>query len=82
MEREHLIEFTQVAIKTAQTSKQMLNRVMPRDNIALCAVLKIKENVYANSKRFFEFVYVLLAIYLVWLTVFQGEWRCHRAKML
>lgn len=65
MEREHLIEFTQVAIKTAQTSKQMLNRVMPRDNIALCAVLKIKENVYANSKRFFEFVYVLLAIYLV-----------------
>lgn len=50
MERENLIEFTQIAIKTAQTSKQMLNRVMPRDNIALCAVLKVKENVYANRR--------------------------------
>lgn len=49
MDREHLIEFTQIAIKKAQTSEHMLNRVMPRDNIALCAVLRIKENVYSSS---------------------------------
>ncbi|VDK54677.1 unnamed protein product [Anisakis simplex] len=50
MDREHLIEFTQVAIKKAQTSEHMLNRVMPRDNIALCAVLRIKENVYSSRR--------------------------------
>lgn len=49
MEKEHLIEFTQIAIKKAQTSESMLNRVMPKDNIALCAVLKLKESVYGNS---------------------------------
>ncbi|VDK63993.1 unnamed protein product [Cylicostephanus goldi] len=50
MEREHLIEFTQVVVKKASTSEHMLNRVMPRDNIALCAVLRIKENVYNNRR--------------------------------
>lgn len=50
MEREHLIEFTQVVVKKASSSEHMLNRVMPRDNIALCAVLRIKENVYNNSE--------------------------------
>uniref|UniRef100_A0A0M3I1G6 poly(A)-specific ribonuclease n=1 Tax=Ascaris lumbricoides TaxID=6252 RepID=A0A0M3I1G6_ASCLU len=50
MDREHLIEFTQIAIKKAQTSEHMLNRVMPRDNIALCAVLRIKENVYSSRR--------------------------------
>lgn len=48
LEKEHLIEFTQVAIRKAPTSEKILNRVMPKDNIALCAVFKIKENVYAN----------------------------------
>ncbi|KAK6747565.1 hypothetical protein RB195_000640 [Necator americanus] len=50
MEREHLIEFTQVVVKKASTSEHMLNRVMPRDNIALCAVLRIKDNVYNNRR--------------------------------
>lgn len=54
MEKEHLIEFTQIAIKKAQTSEHMLNRVMPKDNIALCAVLKLKEAVYGNCKPFFN----------------------------
>ncbi|RCN35527.1 hypothetical protein ANCCAN_18610 [Ancylostoma caninum] len=49
-EKEHLIEFTQVVVKKASTSEHMLNRVMPRDNIALCAVLRIKENVYNNRR--------------------------------
>ncbi|KAK6058948.1 endonuclease/exonuclease/phosphatase family protein [Cooperia oncophora] len=50
IEREHLIEFTQVVVKKAASSEHMLNRVMPRDNIALCAVLRIKENVYNNRR--------------------------------
>ncbi|OZC10291.1 CCR4-NOT transcription complex subunit 6-like family protein [Onchocerca flexuosa] len=50
LEKEHLVEFTQVAIKKAPTSEKILNRVMPKDNIALCAVFKIRENVYANRQ--------------------------------
>ncbi|VDM96694.1 unnamed protein product [Thelazia callipaeda] len=46
LEKEHLVEFTQIAIKKAPTSEKMLNRVMPKDNIALCAVFRVKENVY------------------------------------
>lgn len=49
IEREQLIEFTQVAIKKAQAHENMLNRVMPKDNIALAAVLKVKEAIY-NSQ--------------------------------
>uniref|UniRef100_A0A914CJR2 poly(A)-specific ribonuclease n=1 Tax=Acrobeloides nanus TaxID=290746 RepID=A0A914CJR2_9BILA len=49
IEHEQLIEFTQVAIKKAQAHENMLNRVMPRDNIALVAVFKIKETLYTNS---------------------------------
>lgn len=49
LDKERLVEFTQVAIKKAQTSEHVLNRVMPKDNIGLCAVFKIKDNVYANS---------------------------------
>ncbi|CAB3409476.1 unnamed protein product [Caenorhabditis bovis] len=48
LERQHAIEFTSLAMKRASTSENMLNRVMPRDNIALCAVLKVKESVYTN----------------------------------
>lgn len=59
MEREHLIEFTQVVVKKASTSEHMLNRVMPRDNIALCAVLRIKENVY-NNRWFYLFIDFLI----------------------
>jgi hypothetical protein len=58
MEKEHLIEFTEIATKKAETSEYMLNRVVPKDNIALCAVLKLKEAVYGNCKpRFFVTVF-------------------------
>ncbi|CAJ0579635.1 unnamed protein product, partial [Mesorhabditis spiculigera] len=50
LEKEQLIEFTQVAIQKAKSSEHMLNRVMPRDNIALCAVLRVKESVYNNRR--------------------------------
>lgn len=54
MERSELIEFNKVAIEKAHQHENMLNRVMPRDNIALAAVLRIKDNIYntrnINSK--------------------------------
>ncbi|GMR48413.1 hypothetical protein PMAYCL1PPCAC_18608 [Pristionchus mayeri] len=48
LSKEQLIEFTRVAISKCNANENMLNRVMPRDNIALCAVLKIKDAVYNN----------------------------------
>lgn len=50
MERNQPIEFTKVAIEKAQAHENMLNRVMPRDNIALAAVLRIKENLYGPHR--------------------------------
>uniref|UniRef100_A0A1I7TX84 poly(A)-specific ribonuclease n=1 Tax=Caenorhabditis tropicalis TaxID=1561998 RepID=A0A1I7TX84_9PELO len=50
VDKHQVFEFSAVAMKKASTSENILNRVMPRDNIALCAVLKIKENVYANRR--------------------------------
>ncbi|CAI2350728.1 unnamed protein product [Caenorhabditis sp. 36 PRJEB53466] len=50
MDKHSTFEFTSLAMKKASCSENMLNRVMPKDNIALCAVLRIKENVYANRR--------------------------------
>lgn len=41
--KEHLIEFNQLAMANAEGSDNMLNRVMPKDNIGLAALLQIKE---------------------------------------
>ena len=43
---EHLIEFNQLAMANAEGSDDMLNRVMTKDNIALVALLQIKEGAY------------------------------------
>lgn len=64
MDREQLIEFTSLVMKKASSSEHMLNRVMPRDNIALCAVLKIKEHVYLNRKSYFGYFHVLMFLYV------------------
>ncbi|XP_017105172.2 CCR4-NOT transcription complex subunit 6 isoform X3 [Drosophila bipectinata] len=44
--KEHLIEFNQLAMANAEGSDNMLNRVMPKDNIGLAALLKVKENAW------------------------------------
>lgn len=44
--KDHLIEFNQLAMANAEGSDNMLNRVMPKDNIGLAAVLKVKENAW------------------------------------
>ncbi|GMT24929.1 hypothetical protein PFISCL1PPCAC_16226 [Pristionchus fissidentatus] len=48
LSKEQLIEFSRVVINKCNANENMLNRVMPRDNIGLCAVLKIKDAVYNN----------------------------------
>ncbi|CAB3362119.1 Hypothetical predicted protein [Cloeon dipterum] len=40
---EHLVEFNQLAMANSEGSDDMLNRVMPKDNIGLAALLKTKE---------------------------------------
>ncbi|XP_017084023.1 CCR4-NOT transcription complex subunit 6 isoform X2 [Drosophila eugracilis] len=44
--KESLIEFNQLAMANAEGSDNMLNRVMPKDNIGLAALLKVKENAW------------------------------------
>lgn len=55
MESSELIEFMKVAVKQQEKEKNenMLNRVMPRDNVAIAVVLRIKENIYENSNLIF-----------------------------
>lgn len=44
--KDHLIEFNQLAMANAEGSDNMLNRVMPKDNIGLAALLKIKDTAW------------------------------------
>lgn len=48
LQKEHVIEFTQLAIAKAEGSEHMLNRVMTRDNIALAAVLRIRPGIQSG----------------------------------
>lgn len=46
MIKETLVEFNLLAMANAEGSDNMLNRVMPKDNIGLAALLKVKENAW------------------------------------
>ncbi|VDM47289.1 unnamed protein product [Toxocara canis] len=48
-DRTYQIGFPQLAMQNACGSIDMLNRVVPKDNIALCAVLRIKKGIYPQS---------------------------------
>ncbi|KAG9508539.1 CCR4-NOT transcription complex subunit 6 [Fragariocoptes setiger] len=48
---EHLIEFNQLAMANAEGSDDMLNRVMTKDNIALAALLQIKEGAFDSLQE-------------------------------
>ena len=59
MDRQCLIEFNNIVVTKASKSEHMMNRVMPRDNIALCAVLKIKDSVYSSRNiHFFQYIFL------------------------
>ncbi|XP_064632605.1 CCR4-NOT transcription complex subunit 6-like isoform X3 [Lineus longissimus] len=47
--KEHLMEFNQIAMASAEGSHDMLNRVMTKDNIGLAALLETKEGVFENG---------------------------------
>ncbi|EFN73660.1 CCR4-NOT transcription complex subunit 6 [Camponotus floridanus] len=47
--KEHLVEFNQLAMANAEGSDNMLNRVMPKDNIGLAALLRTKEAAWDND---------------------------------
>ncbi|XP_034185364.1 CCR4-NOT transcription complex subunit 6-like twin isoform X1 [Osmia lignaria lignaria] len=47
--KEHLVEFNQLAMANAEGSDNMLNRVMPKDNIGLAALLRTKEAAWDNG---------------------------------
>lgn len=57
--KEHLIEFNQLAMANSEGSDNMLNRVMPKDNIGLAALLKTKEAAWENGKSLTELFYYL-----------------------
>lgn len=45
---EHLVEFNQLAMANSEGSDDMLNRVMPKDNIGLAALLRTKDAAWEN----------------------------------
>ncbi|XP_029035166.1 CCR4-NOT transcription complex subunit 6-like isoform X2 [Osmia bicornis bicornis] len=47
--KDHLVEFNQLAMANAEGSDNMLNRVMPKDNIGLAALLRTKEAAWDNG---------------------------------
>jgi CCR4-NOT transcription complex subunit 6 len=49
LHKQHLVEFAQVAIHKAYHHDSMINRVMPRDNIALMAVLEVLPGIYKRK---------------------------------
>lgn len=52
--KEHLVEFNQLAMANAEGSDNMLNRVMPKDNIGLAALLRTKEAAWDNGESLFK----------------------------
>lgn len=54
--KEHLVEFTLMAMANAEGSNDMLNRVMPKDNIGLVALLQKKR---PDSGNLFSFVFFI-----------------------
>ncbi|XP_071440105.1 CCR4-NOT transcription complex subunit 6 [Hetaerina americana] len=49
MEKEYLVEFNQLAMAQAEGSDDMLNRVMPKDNIGLAALLHTNDIAWENG---------------------------------
>lgn len=62
--KEHLVEFTQLAMANAEGSDNMLNRVMPKDNIGLAALLHTKEAAWDNGEICFIVLGLKINFYL------------------
>lgn len=62
--KEHLIEFNQLAMANSEGSDNMLNRVMPKDNIGLAALIKTKEAAWENGMYTISNTFVYLFFYV------------------
>lgn len=68
--KEHLIEFNQLAMANSEGSDNMLNRVMPKDNIGLAALLKTKEAAWENGKCGKRMkIFLFIAVMITWFRV-------------
>ncbi|XP_071808360.1 CCR4-NOT transcription complex subunit 6-like [Asterias amurensis] len=47
--KEHLVEFNQLALANADGNEDMLNRVMPKDNIGLAVLLETRPGCYEGT---------------------------------
>lgn len=47
--KDHLVEFNQLAIETADGSHDMINRVMTKDNIGLAVLLETTEAIWQSG---------------------------------
>lgn len=49
MVEKHKVEYSQLAIKNAESFDPMINRVHPKDNIGLFALLETKEGAWDTN---------------------------------
>lgn len=61
--KEHLVEFNQLAMANAEGSDHMLNRVMPKDNIGLAALLRTTEGAWGERKFFILYLKYIFIIF-------------------
>lgn len=72
--KEHLVEFNQLAMANADGLEHMLNRVMPKDNIGLAALLQTTENAWDNGKWIFFLTVVSLSNLINCAKLIQAQW--------
>lgn len=67
------MEFNQLAMANAEGSDNMLNRVMPKDNIGLAALLRTKEAAWDNGECV-NFIYMYSAFVRLKLYIYQNRY--------
>ncbi|XP_018560799.1 CCR4-NOT transcription complex subunit 6-like [Anoplophora glabripennis] len=60
--KEHLVEFNQLAMANADGLEHMLNRVMPKDNIGLAALLQTTDAAWDNTPPDAPFIHQPLLV--------------------
>ena len=76
--KEHLVEFNQLAMTTADGSHDMLNRVMTKDNIGLAALFETKGMIWENGEISPGPSHLHVAF---WTRQSQGQNCCHDAAL-
>lgn len=77
-----MIEFNQLAMANSSGSDDMLNRVMPRDNIGLAALLKTNETAWENCESFLSLFIILSVGSIIVISMFAREKNVSRFRIL